>query len=155
MTLEQAPDTVVELLARNEDSICHLYEVYARRFTECAGAWFVLAAAETVHAAWLRQLATTVQEGSLHINEGRFKREAIQSFGRYIQDELTRAEKQELTLLNALSIALNIEQALLEGRYFEVFEADSAELRDLLQSLAADTKRHIKKVEELMAKYRR
>ena len=53
------------------------------------------------------------------------------------------------SLINALSVALSIEESMIERKFFDVFETDSAELRDVLLNLAAETKRHREQVRKL------
>jgi hypothetical protein len=56
--------------------------------------------------------------------------------------------RPSLTPIKAFSTALDIERALLENRYFEVFETDSAELRRTLTMLAQSTQNHLDRVHE-------
>jgi rubrerythrin len=148
------PETLVESLARNEENIARLYEAYAQRFPESAEFWSDLAAEEMGHAAWIRDLASRAAEGVVHISRERFKQEPINSFERYLRDEIERTQKEQMLLVTALSIALSIEQALLERRFFEVFESDSVELKRLFEKMAVSVEEHIRKVEDCWTKYR-
>jgi rubrerythrin len=155
MISEHTPGVALELLAANLKAISDLYRIYARKFRKYAGVWFVLAGEEKVHSGWIRQLAREVKEGSINIEEGRFNREAIMNVGRYVQSELAKTENEELTIAYALSIALNIEQALAEAKYFTSRETDSEDLKHLLYNLQSANKRHIKRVNELKAERRK
>jgi hypothetical protein len=64
----------------------------------------------------------------------------------YIHRLTEGARHPGLTPVNALSAALDIEQALLENRYFEVFTSDSAGIQRLLQLLIQSTRAHIERV---------
>ena len=149
MSHESDPTRVLDLLAQNESAIGQLYQVYARNYPELAAFWEGLAAEETEHAGWIRALGGKVAEGSLYLSEHRFKEEAIRSFLTYLEDELNRARSEKMPLVTALSVALSIEEALIERKYFEVFETDSAELRHLLQNLARASEEHARRVKDL------
>ena len=56
--------------------------------------------------------------------------------------------------VNALSIANAIEQSLLESKFFEVFETDSAELKRLLLKLRDETREHARSVLETWSRHR-
>jgi hypothetical protein len=59
-----------------------------------------------------------------------------------------------MPLITALSIALNIEQSMIERKFFETFDTDSAELKHVLHDLTASTNEHIKRVEKCWAEHR-
>ena len=156
MTGQEEPVSLFELLAENEELISSLYEAYAGRFPEHSAFWSRLAGEEREHAAWLRDLGGKVKEGALYVNEDRFKREPIRLFRDYIQGELDTAQGDEEILLSyALSVALSTEQALLERRFFEVFEADSVEMKHVLQDLSRATDEHVGRVRAEWSKHRR
>lgn len=156
MTKQEDPVSLFELLAENEELISRLYEAYAGRFPEHGGFWSALAGEEREHAAWLRDLGGKVTQGALYVDEDRFKREPIRLFRDYVQGELDAARgDEEIALSHALSVALSTEQALLERRFFEVFEADSAEMRHVLRELARATDEHVGRVRAEWSKHRR
>jgi rubrerythrin len=152
MAGDQDPLTVVRLLAENEELISDLYTAYAKRFPEHADFWSGLAVEERDHARWLRELGSRVEEGSLYVNEDRFRREPIRLFHEYLEGELRR--QAPMPLARALSVALSTEQALIERRFFEVFETDSAELKHILRDLASATEEHVKQVRDMWAKHK-
>ena len=69
--------------------------------------------------------------------------------------EIKKAAGPEYSLINALSSALNLENGLLEQKYFEVFDTYSPEVKNVFTELAEDTKRHAAKVRELWQKNRK
>jgi len=79
---------------------------------------------------------------------------AIQTFIEYLERELTKAREQEMLLINALSTALYIEEALLERKFFVVFETDVLELKRVLLDLAAAVENHVQRVREAWSKHR-
>ena len=145
---------VTDFLVRNEESIGELYLVYADKYQELSEFWHGLALEEKRHADCIRKLADKVKERGMHIEPGRFRTEAIGNFTKYVQSETERARKEQIPLITALSIALDIEKSIIESNFFEIFDTDSAELRHVLHELAASTSEHVKRVEECWAEHR-
>ncbi|UCC60148.1 MAG: hypothetical protein JSV02_10560 [Dehalococcoidia bacterium] len=154
MTQEHDSLLVVELLIENEEGLCNLYQAYAKKFPKHEEFWSGLAVEESGHADLLRELDGQIREGYLHIEPGRFRQAAIMSFIKYAQDELTRVQKEEILLITALSIALSAEQTMIERRFFEIFDTDSAELKHILHKIGMATEEHVKRVEEYWSKNR-
>lgn len=136
---------VVDLLARNEEAISELYEAYAYRFPDYEDLWTSLANDERKHASWIRNLSS-------YVEEGRFNIAAIQSFSKYLDCELAKAQDPNMLLINALSIAKYIEEALIERKYFESFEGDSVEVKHILRDLAIATEKHLDRVQRAWSK---
>lgn len=154
MSLTEHQDLIIESLSSNEEAIGQLYEAYAVKFPDYADFWTALANDEKAHANWIRSLATNIEQGSLFFDDRRFNKAAIRTFSDYVGQELAKVQQQML-LINALSITLYIEQALIERKYFEVFESDSPHLKSVLHDLAAATERHVEKVRQLWSRHRR
>ena len=150
MNLKESQIKVIEMLARNEEAVSKLYKAYAEKFPAHKGFWSRLAEEEIGHAGWIRKLHSKVKEGSVYFNEGRFKIEAIQTSLDYLNDWLVKARKEEISLINALSLAWDIENALMERKYFEIFEGDSVELKHVLTDLADSTKNHRDRVKRAL-----
>jgi len=147
------PHKLVELMADNEEALARLYRTYAQRFPELADLWSALAEDELTHAEWLRTFAGSI-DAALHIDETRFRKEAVSSFGAYVREQTIRAQTQQLPPITALSVARDAERALIERRFFEVFETDSVEMKHQLQRLADSVEEHIRKVEQSWEEYR-
>jgi rubrerythrin len=56
---------------------------------------------------------------------------------------------QDISLIKALSIARDIENGLIEKKFFEVFEGDPIELKQVLLNLAAATREHHNRIEKV------
>ena len=145
---------LTDFLVRNEESISELYLVYAGKYRDLAEFWHGLALEEKGHADCIRKLADKVVEQGLHIEPGRFRTEAIGNFTKYVQSETERARNEEMPLITALSIALDIEKSIIESKFFEIFDTDSAELKHVLHELAVSTNEHIQRVEKCWAEHR-
>jgi rubrerythrin len=145
---------VIEAMAKNEEAVSRLYQAYADKFPVQKAFWTSLAADETTHAAWIRGLQAKMRDGSLSINRDRFKIQPVRGFTAYLERESATAREPGMSPINALSVALYIEESIMEQRFFEVFVADAPEMKRILADLATATKDHLEKVREEWGKQR-
>jgi len=104
---------------------------------------------ETQHAKWLDSLQSNINESSEKIIVQRFPIAAIETSLRYVNRLIQDAAQPNFTLINAISEALHLEEALIENKYFEVLEGDSIETKHILNLLSNDTKRHFQQIRQL------
>jgi DNA-binding protein len=69
-----------------------------------------------------------------------------------LKEELDKASGRKL--VNALSIALYVEESMMEKNYFEIINGDSEELKQTLRKLTGATQIHIARVRETLDTYR-
>ena len=148
MALNRSQIEEIEALALHEETIGDLYTAFANRFPDDREFWAELSDEEYAHADWVRALAGRVEGGELTINEGRFSTKALENSMNYIKGWIKQAESEEITLLYALSIAKDIENALLDKNFFEVFEADSEDMANVLNALIEASGEHRDRVLE-------
>ena len=140
---EVEPD-VLEMLIGHELVIKQLYEVFAATFKHRQEFWQNLARDEQGHADRLASLRSesTVNRWLLH--ESRLKPNAIKSSIGYVERQVARAREGNFSLLQALSIARDLEDALLEKHFSKLSDSTSERFRSILMDLAAETERHRK-----------
>jgi|WetSurMetagenome_2_1015567.scaffolds.fasta_scaffold102969_2 rubrerythrin len=146
---------IVERLASNEESIAKLYQGYAEAFPVLLDFWTSLAVEEMNHASWLKDLGAKTLTSKTFVDESRFNTYALQTLTNYLDKETTRLNEQKTPLTEALSIACFIEQSLIETNYFEVFRADSAEIKRVFNKLRDETLAHGKKAKAELEKHRK
>jgi hypothetical protein len=133
---------LLEVFAEHESEISRLYETYASVFPDHRRFWNDLADDEANHADWVRSLVPLVEDGSLGLREDRFARAAIETSLRYIRRRAGEASVESPGFMKALVIALDIEDAMLEKRFFEIADEDTPEFRRVMNSLQRETERH-------------
>ncbi len=137
---------VIQELIEHELALKELYEVYAEKFPENKDFWNKIAAEELGHATWIRRLESDISQGKTLFKEDRFNTQLIQTSTDYVNSQIASALQHDLELINALSVAVDIEQVMLENKFFEVFEVDSIELKQIMQSLQKATEEHLQRV---------
>jgi hypothetical protein len=89
------------------------------------------------------------------MDENRFNAAAIQMFTDYLDRQLSGLDKEEVPVIEALSITLYIEQSLIESKFLDIFKADSAELQHTLARLRDETLAHRDRAKETLQRYKR
>lgn len=148
MSLAETQLKVIELLAEHEKAISRLYKEYARKFPEQKDFWTKIAEEEIEHASWIFKLCSHAEKGSLYFKEGRFKTGAIETSLEYLKSQIAEAQNNKISAKNALSVARDLESGLIEKKFFEVFEPDCQEIKQVLLDLAAATREHHNRIEK-------
>ncbi len=141
------PD-VLELLIRHELVIKRLYDIFAGMFADRRDFWESLAGDEQKHADWLGTLRSDSTIDKWLSQRGRIKPQALKSSIGYVENQIMRAQKGSLSVLQALSIAQDLESALLEKQFFELSGSVSKEITSVLTDVATETERHRKTIVE-------
>ena len=149
MNIVKAPQVILEAMKEHEKAISDLYELYARKFSEYKDFWTGLSQEEVQHAGWLERLQNDIEDNTEDFVIERFPVDAIQRSTEFVKKQMETAEQPDFVLINALSTALRLEEALMESKYFEVLETDSAKTKHTLTMLAQSTQAHYQKVRKL------
>ncbi|MCX6741343.1 MAG: hypothetical protein NTY61_03020 [Candidatus Parcubacteria bacterium] len=144
--------SILKSLANNELLLYKLYQVYSDKFLELRDFWSRISQEEVDHANWIEQLFKQSADGSLFINTNRFHQEAIKLFSDHIKTETEKALSINVSAREAVGIALDMERALIEHKFFEVFQTDRLPPQELLNRLAISTNGHIVRLQQLLIK---
>ena len=143
---DKGQNDIVELLARHEEAIAKLYNLYGQQFAGHGDFWRKLAGEEIQHANMLRRLRTRIEAGEGRIIHERFDSEALrESLGR-IEAIIEKTAKGKLDHKKAIEIAAAIEGSIAESRYFEVFEGNCAEILQVQYYLNGATEDHRQRI---------
>ncbi len=81
--------------------------------------------------------------------------QAVKSSVAYVESQRARAEEGGLGLLQALAIARDLENALIENEFSKLSGPVNVEIGSVLEDLAAETERHRKTLAEALESERR
>ena len=141
---------VLELLIRHELAIKQLYEIFAVMFTDRQAFWQRLAGDEQKHANWIGMLRTEANMDKLLLHGTQLKPQAIKLSIRYVESQTARAQEGNLSLLQAISIAKDLESALLEKQFSKLNDFVPKEIMSTLMDLAVETEKHRKALVEAL-----
>ena len=154
--LDQTLETL-EMMARAEEAIERLYETCAGLWKESEDFWQGLAGEEKCHAEIIRTMAAMLAGNPEHFQAGRpFSAGVLKTFISGIEHQIESVTHTVVPEVNAMRIALDIEQALIEARYAEVVKTDDRHFQDLANEIVRETAVHRrlvdKKIAQLQAK---
>lgn len=154
MNVAKDANQLVKAMYDHEMAISRLYGAYAARFPDYKDFWLDLSGEETGHADCLNQLWQKAKEGSEFIVVQRFSMAALDTSIKYVKKLIDKAGDANFELINAFSLALHIEEAMIENKYFEVFEGDSPQTVHVLDLLASETRKHFQKIKDVLNQYK-
>ena len=135
-------ERIIELLAKHEEAIGRLYAEYADKFPEQHAIWVKLSEEEHQHAEWLRGLDPAIKKGSVAFGTNRFDTDGIDRSISWVTFQTGKAERGDISMDEALMVAMDLENTLIENKCFEVFEEDPPEFKRVLRLLADATEKH-------------
>lgn len=138
---------LLEILENNERATAELYLAYASLFPLHREFWMQLSADETRHTAWVAGLVRQARDGSLAIQEGRFREDIFLAYRDYVRQKQAEARARALTLVAALAVARDLEGTMVERSFFMVMESDSPALAQVLRNLHHSTENHAATIE--------
>jgi hypothetical protein len=141
----------LELLILNEQLVGSLYNIYAEKFPEERHFWLEIAEEEGTHAQLLEGVREISREIPSVIKADRFSPADIELSIAFVKDLIKKAEG--FTLLNALFMARDIENSLIEKYFFKVLSADSHFVQATFSRIEQETKNHREKIQNLLSKY--
>jgi hypothetical protein len=151
MPIENTYVNELEMMARHEEVIGELYSEYARVFPDYEDFWSRLANEEAGHAAWIRRLFSDVEKGTVVLKDNRFNVKAIETSMKYVKGWIVQAKNEVLDPIQALSMARDLENSLIEKNYLAVYDADSIEMKRVFNALQEGTTQHRARLNEMIA----
>ncbi len=145
----------MEILSKHEEAISQLYAAYAQKFPDHKEFWSTVSWEEKEHAEQIRKLSQMIKEGHARFDFETYKPNIIKISMDYIAKELVRAEKEDISLTTALSVALDIEKAIVDGEVFESFNGYTAEAKSFIRECAKGFAEHYRVVEDMWSTHRK
>jgi len=154
MNIAIAPEVILEAMKEHEQSLARLYELYAAKFLEYKGFWTELSLEEVQHTDWIDKLQADIENSSEAFIVERFPLGAIQRSTEFVNKQAIEADQPGFVLINALSTAMRLEEALMENKYFEVIETDNIKTKRTLAMLTRSTLEHYQRIRKLWQEHK-
>ena len=125
----------------HEKTLRRLYKSYSEIFPE-EEIWLQLEKEEKKHAAWIQQIISKICDETVYFNEDPECCENIKRSLSIMNDEIAKAKNNEIDLMHAFKVAIEIEESMVEREFFKSMESDAPFVGDVLKKIIADTERH-------------
>ena len=141
---------VLDHMEKNEWTIAEFYRVISEAFPQHREFWLGIATQEEKHALYIQKMKAIIEKKPEHFEKGRpFNIMAIQTIIKGTQNNTIKARSGQLQMINALAIARDNEQAIMESRYNEVVKTEDVEYLTLVQEIVEDTSGHKLKIDRM------
>ena len=132
------------------DDLCHLEAAMAAYYLACSekwkpisSLWMELAIEEEHHEKIIGDLARVVKVHPDQFKPGlKVQPIAISSFVENINEKTSDVLKGQVTLSEALSFALGIEESIIEGRFFEIIKSQNQTYLKFMDAMSRDLAQH-------------
>ena len=141
---------IMEMLAINEEAVSQLYRAYAEKFPEHKDFWVSISLEEIDHARWIREIESRIKEGKAYFDDSRIKLESVKVSIDYVNGQIAKAKTQPMMPRAALFIAADLENSIIESKWFNACESDSLEFKRLVFDLDQATTRHREELQKIM-----
>lgn len=142
---------IIYLLTQQELLTAEIYRFFAGLFPDRRDFWEDLAREEMEHATWVEYLYKRAATDTVRFDEGKIKTYTVESFIKYLEDNLAKVKEKAPTLQAAFALALSIENSMLVRRIFDLFIGSDPETMTLLRDLRIKLTDHRKRIEEAVA----
>ena len=143
---------IAKKLIEVELTISKLYSTSAEHFPELSDFWNGLAQEEIGHANTIEDLLSQVDGRMLKLNKKRFNIRPLEISIEHAENIISRIELRELDLIGVLSLALDIEQSVIESKYYEIFEGGSRDYSDRLKKVRNESRGHAMLISDMKQK---
>lgn len=133
---------LLDLLIQHERAIARLYLRFAAVFGEWQEFWQTLAAEEHSHAKKLETLRIEPDLKRWLSRVDRLKPQAVMSSIGYVEAQASRAATGGLASLQALAVANDLEDALIDRQFILPIPTDCGAIGLVLEELRAETEEH-------------
>ncbi len=141
--------TVLKNMARLELAIGRFYSVCAECMDEDRDFWLDIVRQEESHAKTLYKMYTIIIARPERFEKGRpFNPTAITTFTSSIEAKIESLRKGCIPKKNIYIYARDIENSLLEDRFFEIVKTDDVEYQTLAKSIVSETSGHKALIQE-------
>jgi hypothetical protein len=139
---------LVELFVKQEFLIGVLYKLFARRFPEYRSFWTKMAKEEQQHASLIKRMAESDSLNKIKFSQGELRAGILVSSMKFIEATINDFKNDEnISIIQAARVALQLEKGLCEKKVFQFFEGDSDEVRRIMDSLTSEQGIHILQID--------
>lgn len=153
MELKPYQQQIIELMVQQELKLAELYQALMESVPSLVDLWSKTRGEELQHVQWVEHLGNKIKSGGILFQEDKVRANALQSFLTYLDSIINRVKGNKLTDFEALVLASDVEDSLLERKVFDHFQHDSPEIKVTLERLRIETQEHGNQMREIKRKY--
>jgi hypothetical protein len=107
-----------------------------------------------MHVKWIKTLAHHYRNGNIGVSDVKMNHQTLKTSISHLEKQTEASKNGQLSLLGAVSIALDIEKSMIENKFFEIFDLGDSKRRRIRAGLEKETSKHRQKLEKLFSELR-
>lgn len=143
----RAAQVVLDELAAIESRLADFYGKCAETFTTDREIWRGLQVDEQSHAGFVSELKSMLRLRPEAFEPGGVGLPALKTYKKGIEEQIIRLERREIPRKNALFIARDFENTLIEKAFYTALHCSLPEYLELIGRIDAETERHRRKLD--------
>ena len=143
---------ILDLFEAHEIAMYEIYNLFASKFSDYEDFWRGIAEEEKVHARWVRTIRSKAETGDLSIDADVVSISAIEKSLEYLQSQISLFSSEESTVDQAFTLAMQIENSIIERGIFDIIQTDSELSKKTLLNLVEKTLMHYSRIKEMAKK---
>jgi LPS O-antigen subunit length determinant protein (WzzB/FepE family) len=140
------------LLEQCELEISNLYKLFAEKFPSHKTLWKSMLEEEINHAAYLNKFSSLAEEGKISFGEKTTKTYTVKAIIDDMKTRYQKAQANQYTLLNALSFSLNLEESIIEKKFYDYFFSNDSDITTMINKIKKETFEHRSKIKKSLEK---
>lgn len=140
--LKDYQEKILELFVQLELDMSGLYRLFAVKFPKYEKLWTTLAQQELDHAERVKNLWFLAKKNKVIFDEKLTKTYTVKRILDSVKDAYTRAEANQMSLINALSVSRDFEQSLVLKEFYGFFTGKDPETRVLIHRIKGEMLGH-------------
>ena len=144
----------LKIMAQLETAVSILYKICAKKWEEDGDFWLSLSNDEIKHSENVKKLADIITNSETTFLHNRpFTANSVQSAINGIMKTIERLKSEDISKKKMLSIALDIENSMLERKYSEIVKTNDIEYQTISKIIDEETKTHRDKIKQKLAEH--
>ncbi len=141
---------LLEKLMETEIAMSKLYHHFSVRFPGAADFWKQMSGEEEEHSEWIGEALEMLRKGEMRRGSATLTSQAADTLIKHVDSICKRCSKGEISILSAYAIAYDLENSLLEKKFFSVFALDLPPHKEVRDKLVLATQAHRKRIGEAL-----
>ncbi len=133
-------ENVIETLRKFELTIAELYILYGTIFPADCDRWIGFAEKEIIHAKWLSVIKYYLDRKIISLKLTTVSIQSINEAVEYIQNQVGKAKLGKVDLMQALIVALEIDDLALKNSFCNIFNFSNQTAEKIKRNLSVETR---------------
>lgn len=139
---------ILDILEETEMLLSKYYGLCALTFPEDSTLWEDISQEEITHSRFVARMREAVMDNPGLFEMGRLNLSVLKTYRKGLENQFIRLKQGDMPRKNSLYIARDLENSLMEHRFYEVLEGGDEEYQKLKKRIMEETEQHLQKIDD-------